>query len=374
MDDFIPVNIPVLDGKEKEYLCECIDSGWISSEGPFVKKFESAMSAEVNRKFGIAVANGTAALDIAIKALNLKDGDEVIMPSFTIISCAQAIIKNGATPVLVDSDIDTWNMNVEQIAKKITPKTKAIMIVHIYGLPVDIDSILKLADKYNLKIIEDAAEAIGQTYNDKPCGSFGDISIFSFYPNKHITTGEGGMLVTNNAKLADKCCELRNLCFQAKERFVHDDLGWNYRMTNMQAALGVAQLENLDKHIKRKKEIGELYQKELKDCNDIQLPLANTNYANNVYWVFGIILNNGMTAKELSAELANKKIGTRPFFYPMHKQPIFNKMNLFLNEKYPNSEKMAKYGLYLPSGLAISNEEIKYVAKTFKDILNEKSV
>ena len=374
INKFIPVNVPVLDGNEKKYLCECIDSGWISSEGPFVKRFESAMSAKVNRKFGIAVANGTAALDIAVKALDLSKGDEIIVPTFTIISCAQAIIKHGAVPVLVDSNINTWNMDTAQIEAKITSKTKAIMIVHIYGLPVDIDPILKLAEKYNLKIIEDAAEAIGQTYKDKPCGSFGDLSIFSFYPNKHITTGEGGMVVTNNAKLAEKCCELRNLCFQSKERFVHKELGWNYRMTNMQAALGLAQLENLDRHVQRKREIGKLYQKELSDCPGIQMPLERISYADNIYWVFGLILKNGMTAKELSAKLVDKKIGTRPFFFPMHQQPVFHEMGLFINEQYLNAEMMSIYGLYLPSGLAISDEEIKYVANTLKEILNEKSV
>ncbi len=362
MNKFIPVNTPVLDGNEKKYLCECIDTGWISSEGPFVKLFESAMCAKVNRKYGIAVANGTAALDIAVKALNLKDGDEVIVPTFTIISCIQAIIKNGAKPVLVDCNKDTWNMNVAQVAEKITSKTKAIMIVHIYGLPVDIEPIAQLAKQHNLKIIEDAAEMIGQTYKNQPCGSFGDISIFSFYPNKHITTGEGGMVVTNNAQLAEKCCELRNLCFQQKQRFLHEDLGWNYRMTNLQAAVGVAQLESLDKHIKRKREIGNLYNTLLKDVDGIQLPLKQTDYAENVYWVYGIVLKNAKCAKKISAQLAEKGIGSRPFFYPMHKQPVFNKMGLFNNEQYLVAENLAEYGLYLPSGLGISDDEIKYVA------------
>ena len=194
--DFIPVNEPLLNGNEKKYLCECIDTGWISSEGPFVKEFEKKMSAAVNRKYGIAVSNGTAALEIAVQALEIGEGDEVIMPTFTIISCAMAVTKAGAVPVLIDSDVDTWNMNVDEIESKITSKTKAIMIVHLYGLPVEVDKVLKLAKKYDLKVIEDAAEMHGQTYNLRPCGSFGDISIFSFYPNKHITTGEGGMVVT----------------------------------------------------------------------------------------------------------------------------------------------------------------------------------
>ena len=211
---FIPVNEPLLNGNEKKYLCECIDTGWISSEGPFVKKFEQKISVSVERNYGIAVSNGTAALEIAVQALGIGKGDEVIMPTFTIISCAMAVTKLGAVPVLVDSDLYTWNMNVDEIESKITPKTKAIMMVHLYGLPAEADKILELAKKYNIKVIEDAAEMHGQTYNGRPCGSFGDISIFSFYPNKHITTGEGGMVVTDDEELAERCKMLRNLCFR----------------------------------------------------------------------------------------------------------------------------------------------------------------
>lgn len=217
MTTFIPVNEPVLKGNEKKYL--------ISSEGPFVKTFENNFSKTVNRQYAISVSNGTAALDVAIEALGIGQDDEVILPTFTIISCMTQIIRSGAKPVLVDSDPSTWNMDVTQIEQKITPKTKAIMAVHIYGLPVDLDPILELAKKYNLYVIEDAAQMLGQTYKGKPCGSFGDISTFSLYPNKHITTGEGGMVVTNNEKLAETCQSLRNLCFQANNRFVHDLLG-----------------------------------------------------------------------------------------------------------------------------------------------------
>ncbi|MFL5729959.1 MAG: DegT/DnrJ/EryC1/StrS family aminotransferase, partial [Cytophagaceae bacterium] len=233
----IPVNTPLLNGNEEKYLVECIRTGWISSEGPFIKKFEESFSSYVSRKQGIAVANGSAALDIAVKALGIKEGDEVIMPSFTIISPAQSVVFTGAKPVLVDSDLVTWNMDVAQIQKKITPRTRAILVVHIYGLPVDMDPVLDLCKKHNLFLIEDAAEMHGQTYKGRPCGSFGDVSIFSFYPNKHITTGEGGMIVCDNSKIADECRKLRNLAFEPDgRRFVHEELGWNYRMTNMQAA------------------------------------------------------------------------------------------------------------------------------------------
>jgi perosamine synthetase len=278
----IPVNEPLLDGNEKKYLLECIETGWISSEGAFVNQFEEQFAAKVGRKYGVAVSNGTAALDLAVVALKIGKGDEVILPTFTIISCAAAIVRSGAVPVVVDCDPITWNMDVSQIETKITSKTKAIMIVHIYGLPVDLDPLLAIAHKYGLKIIEDAAEMHGQTYKDLPCGSFGDISTFSFYPNKHITTGEGGMLVTDNAQIAEHCRSLRNLCFQPQKRFVHEELGWNFRMTNLQAAIGVAQLERIDEFVVRKRAMGGKYTELLANIPGLQLPLAKTEYANNI--------------------------------------------------------------------------------------------
>ena len=370
--NFIPVNEPLLNGNEKKYLNECIDTGWISSEGPFVKKFEESFSKVVNRKYGIAVCNGTAALDIAVNSLDLNNGDEVIMPTFTIISCAAAIVKNGLTPVLVDSDPVTWNMDVEQIEKKITSKTKAIMIVHIYGLPVDVDPILNLAKKYNLKIIEDAAEMHGQYYKDRPCGSFGDISIFSFYPNKHITTGEGGMVVTDDEKLADRCKLLRNLCFKKEKRFVHDELGFNYRMTNLQAAVGLAQLEKLDEHVNKKRRIGKFYTENLKDIDFIQLPLEKNDFSQNIYWVYGIVLKDEYPhdAEFVMKKLAEQGIGSRPFFWPMHEQPVFKKMGLFKNENYPVAQNIARRGFYIPSGLGITDEQMNTVVKKLKKVLN----
>lgn len=370
----IPVNEPLLNGDEKKYLIECIDTNWISSEGPFVKDFEEKFSTKVGRKYGIAVCNGTAALDAVVTALDLKDGDEVIMPTFTIISSINQLIRNGAKPVLVDSDPNTWNMDVTEIEKKITSKTKAIMIVHIYGLPVDMDPIIDLAKKYNLKVIEDAAEMIGQTYKGKPCGSFGNISIFSFYPNKHITTGEGGMIVTDDEKLAEKCRSLRNLCFKLEKRFVHDEMGWNMRMTNFQAGIGLAQLERLDKFVEKKKWIGKQYTKLLRDNVNIQIPVEKTSYAENIYWVYGLIIKNNveLDAETVMGKLAEKGVGTRPFFWPMHQQPVFNKMGLFLEDHHPVAENMAQKGFYIPSGLAITKEQINYVADTIQTIFNKK--
>ena len=368
---FIPVNIPLLDGNEKKYLNECIDTGWISSEGKFVNQFEGQFANRLGRNYAIAVTSGTAALDVAFEALLIGPGDEVILPAFTIISCINQVIRSGATPVLVDSDPLTWNMNLQQVEEKITEHTKAILVVHIFGLPVDIDPILELAQKKNIKIIEDAAEMLGQTYNEKPCGSFGDISTFSFYPNKLVTTGEGGMIVTNDKQLADDCRSLRNLCFQPKKRFVHERLGWNYRMTNIQAALGLAQLERLDEFVQIKRSIGKKYSQGLRVLNEVQLPLEKTDYAENIYWVFGLVLNDsiGFDAEEAMKMLEEKGIGCRPFFCPMNQQPVLREMGFFLNESYPVAERLYKQGFYIPSGMALTSEHINHVTKKLIEVL-----
>jgi len=373
MNEFIAVNEPLLNGNEKKYLNECIDTGWISSEGPFIKKFEDMLAAEVNRKYGIAVSNGSVALDMAIVALGIGKDDEVILPTFTIISCAAAIVRAGAKPVVVDSDPITWNMDVTQIESKITKKTKAIMVVHIYGLPVDMDPVIDLSNKYGLKIIEDAAEMHGQTYKGKPCGSFGDISTFSFYPNKHITTGEGGMVVTNDDQLAAKLRSLRNLCFIPEKRFYHEELGWNYRFTNLQAALGLAQLERLKEHVTLKRKMGLQYTELFSGFSEFQLPLPMTGFSENIYWVYGLMLKDHIPfdAEFAMKKLAEKKIGTRPFFYPMHQQPVFHKMGLFKNESYPVAEKMASRGFYVPSGLGLKEEQMITVVSKIREMFDE---
>jgi perosamine synthetase len=369
--DFIPVNEPLLDGNEKKYLAECIDTGWISSEGPFVKRLEEGVAARTNRKYGIAVCNGSAALEVAVAALGLDPGDEVILPTFTIISCAGAIVRAAGIPVVVDSHPVTWNMDVSRLEELITPQTRAIMAVHIYGLPVDMDPLLNLAAKYGLKLIEDAAEAIGQTYKGRPCGSFGDISILSFYPSKHITTGEGGMLLTNDESLAERCRSLRNLCFDAK-RFVHEEMGWNFRMSNVQAALGVAQLERLDQFVARKRALGALYQDRLQGVNQLELPVTSTDYAENIYWVFGVILKDDVPfdVSEVMRRLADSGVGTRPFFWPMHEQPVFQRMGLFRDVQCPVAERLARRGFYLPSGLALTPSDIEVVAKNVCQVLS----
>jgi perosamine synthetase len=367
----IPVNEPLLDGNEKTYLLRCIETGWISSEGPFIKTFETEFAQRIGRKHAIAVANGTAAMDIAIETLGVGLGDEVILPTFTIISCIVQIVRSGATPVLVETDPITWNMDVRQIEAKITPRTKAILAVHTYGLPVDMDPLMEIATRHGIKVIEDASQMHGQTYRDRSCGSFGEISTFSFYPNKHVTTGEGGMVVTDDGLIAEKARRLRNLCFQPQKRFVHESLGWNYRMTNMQAALGMAQLERLNEFIDRKRAMGLRYNHLLADTAGIHLPLPRTEYAENIYWVYALVLDDTIPfdAEETMRRLAAKGVDSRPFFWPMHEQPVFKKMGLFRNERYPVAERIARRGIYLPSGMALTNEQIERSAQALKEIL-----
>lgn len=371
MMDFIPVNEPLLDGNEKKYLNECIDTGWISSEGPFVKQLEEGLAAYIGRKYGVAVCNGSVALDLAVEALQLETGDEVIMPTFTIISCAASLVRKGIKPVLVDADPYTWNMDVTQVEDKITSKTKAIMVVHLYGLPVDMDVILDIAERYHLAVIEDGAEAHGLEYKGRKCGSFGDVSAMSFYPNKHITTGEGGIVLVDSEKLKERCESFRNLCHSKHRRFYHEDLGYNFRMSNIQAAVGVAQLEKIEEHLNIKRHMGASYQDKFKNIEGLQLPVEKTEYAENLYWIFGLVINSDiqMDAQQIMKELGNRNIGCRPFFYPMHLQPVFRKMGLFEGESYPVAEHLGEKGFYVPSGLTVTEEQREYIAEQVKEVL-----
>lgn len=373
----IPVNEPLLNGNERKYLLECLDTGWISSEGPFVKKFEEQFAARVGRKHGVAVTNGSAALDAAVAALQLSPGDEVILPAFTIISCAAAIVREKAIPVVVDCDPRTWNMDAARIEERITPRTKAIMVAHIYGLPTDMQPVLALAKKYNLRVIEDAAEMHGQTYTfsdgrQQLCGSFGDLSTFSFYPNKHITTGEGGMIVTDDDALAARLRNIRNLFFDPNRRYIHEELGYNLRMTNLQAALGVAQLERLDDFVARKRRMGAMYTELLSGLDDlIDLPVERTPYAENIYWVYGITLKDAVPFDAVAAiqKLKELGVGARHFFWPIHKQPVLQKMGLFAGETQLNAERLAQRGFYIPSGMALTDEQIEAAAQRVKHML-----
>ncbi len=373
----IPVNQPLLDGNEAKYLVECIESGWISSDGSFVRRLEDGMAALVGQRYGVAVANGSVALDVAVKVLGIGPGDEVILPTFTIISCAAAIVRAGATPVVVDSDPVTWNIDPAQIESKITSRTKAIMVVHIYGLPVDMDPVTDFAKQYGLKIIEDSAEQIGQDYRSHRgtrgrVGSFGDVATFSFYPNKHVTTGEGGMVLTNDAVLAERARDLRNLCFGKMRRFVHQELGWNFRMSNLQAAVGVAQLEKLPQTIAKKRCIGTWYDELLADVEDLERLPAYTEYADNIHWVYGVVLRDSVPfdAEEAMRRMSAQGIGTRPFFWPMHEQPVLRKMGLFNGESCPVAERIARRGFYVPSGVALTHEQALEVCQALRRILS----
>ena len=375
----IPVNEPLLAGRELEYVTECVRTGWISSAGRFIKEFEQKWAEYCGQKYGIAVSNGTTALQVAIGCLNLQPGDEVILPSFTIISCALAVVEHGAVPVLVDSDPRTWGMDVSQVEARITPRTRAIMPVHIYGHPVDMDPLIALAQKHNLVIVEDAAEAHGAEYRSagsasgpewKRCGGMGQISAFSFYANKLITTGEGGMVLTSDPAYAEKARSLRNLCFRPERRFFHTELGFNYRMTNMQAALGVAQLERFDKILEKKRWMGKAYTERLQGIPGLQLPVEE-DWAKQVYWMYGLVLDEsrGMDAVEFAKRLEALNVQTRPFFLGMHEQPVFWERGLFRDEHYPVAEHIARQGLYLPSGLALTEEQLDEVCAAVGRIL-----
>jgi perosamine synthetase len=376
----IPVNEPLLSGNEKKYLNECIDSGWISSEGPFVQEFEEGFAEYTGVSDGIAVSNGTAALETALYAIGIKPGDEVIMPTFTILSCAVACIRLGAKPVLVDIDPETWTMDVSQIESKITDKTKVIMPVHIYGHPVDMDEIFRLKDKYGIIIIEDAAEVHGAEYHSRykdgkwlKCGAMGDIAATSFYANKIITTGEGGMVLTSNEKYMKRARSYRNLCFRPEKRFYHTEIGYNFRMTNLQAAVGLAQLEQIDSFIEKKRNIGGYYRQKISQIPGIRFQVEKP-WARSVYWMYSIELSPdiGIDAETLQFRLKRRGIGTRPFFMGLHSQPCLNDLNISINPtEFPNADHAYQYGCYLPSGLTLTYEKVDKVCNALSEALKE---
>lgn len=375
----IPVSEPALNERDLELVADCVRSGWVSSAGKYIEAFESGWAEYCGRRYGIAVSNGTTALQVAARCAGLGPGDEVIVPTFTIISCAMAVLETGASPVLVDAESRTWCMDVAQVAAKISSRTKAIMPVHIYGHPVDMDPLLELAERHGLLIIEDAAEVHGAEYlsgrdghngNWRRCGSFGTLATFSFYANKLITTGEGGMVLTDDAVLADKARSLRNLCFLPERRFYHRELGYNYRLTNVQAALGVAQLERFAAIVARKRAIAERYSNGLKAIAGIQLPTEEP-WARNVYWMYGIVLDNSVSFDAAEASRRMKELGveTRPFFLGMHSQPVFARAP-WSEGSFPVADRIAKRGFYLPSGLALSDSDVDRVVEAVDKVLS----
>ena len=377
----IPVNEPVLTDQDFEYLKEAFSSGWISSAGKYIEQFEKKWAEYCGMAHGISVSNGTAAIQLALDAAGIGEGDEVIMPSFTIISCGQAVTNLGATPVLIDSDANTWCMDVTSIESRVTKKTKAIMVVHMYGHPVDMDVVMAIAKKHNILVIEDAAEVHGARYLSNRgtssekwlvCGGIGDISTFSFFANKLITTGEGGMILTSDTDINDRAVMLRNLCFNTERRFLHYELGYNYRLTNMQAAIGVSQIKRIEDIVDRKIEIGRYYQEQLSQIEGIQLQ-KQESWAKGVFWINGLVLDDSLncTAEKFCDELRKLGVDTRPFFLGMHEQPVFASKGLFIGEKYPVSERIARQGFYLPSGLSLTIDQVDEVINSFKLVMEK---
>lgn len=367
----IPVCEPTLQGNELKYVTEAVKSGWISSAGPFINKFEEDFSRYCHAQYGVSCSNGTTALHLAVESLGIGPGDEVIIPTFTMIGSCNAVIYAGARPVLVDSELKTWNLDINKIEEKITKKTKAIMVVHTYGHPVDMDKVKKIADKYNLYIIEDAAEAHGAEYKGRKTGSLGDIAAFSFYANKIITSGEGGMVVTDNPKWAEQAKKLRNHFFD-EPRFLHQGLGYNYRLTNLQAAIGLAQLEKIEEYVQARRNNAYAYNQLLKSVKGLTLP-PEAEWAKNVYWMYGLLVQDkfGLSMPQLREELLKKNIDTRTFFVGMHKQPVYKQNNPCfpdLHSSYPIADELARKGFYLPSSSHLAKEQIKYIVETIKEI------
>lgn len=361
---------PLISKNAKKNILEALSSGWISSKGPFVENFEKGFAKFIGTKYGLTTTSGTTALHLALVAFRIGPGDEVIVPAFTMIAPLFAILYQGATPILVDSEINTWNMDVTQVEKKVTKRTKAIIAVHIYGQPVDMDPLRKIANRYNLVIVEDGAEALGATYKNKKVGTLGKISCFSFYSNKTITTGEGGMVTTDSKILYERMKTLKDMSHSKNRRFLHTSTGYNYRLTNLQAALGLSQLENIEIIIAKKLYIANRYNTKLNKISGLTLP-PSTSWAKNIYWMYGVVVNKKSKLKreEITKILSRNGVETRDFFIPMHRQPALKKLGYFKNEKYPVADYLSKNGFYLPSGPKISNKEIDYISALLKEIL-----
>lgn len=360
----IPVNQPVITAEAKKYVAEAMESGWVSSAGKYIDLFERQFADYLGVRHAITVTNGTNALHLALLSLGIGKGDEVIVADFTMFGSIAAILYTGATPVFVDAEPETFCIDVSLIEQKITKRTKAIMPVHLYGHSADMDPIMAIAKKHGLHVIEDAAEVHGATYKDRKCGSIGHINCFSFYGNKVLTTGEGGMVVTDDDQLAAKARMLKDLAHSPGKRFWHEELGYNYRMTNLQAACGLGQMEHIDEFVAKKQWMAAQYGKRLSGISGLRLPVTKP-WAGNVYWMYAILVEDGfpMSKDAFRAKLLEKGIDTRDFFYSSASQPVVKKM-VGDQGPFPVSERISKEGLYLPSGLAITEEQIAYVCDT----------
>ena len=363
----IPVCEPTLDGNELKYVQQAVETNWISSAGGFIRDFEARFAEECGAKYGIACANGTVALHLALATLGLEPGDEVIIPAFTMIATINAVTYCGATPVLVDNELDFWQMDVEDVARKITPRTKAIIPVHIYGHPVDMDALNELACRHGITVIEDAAEAHGAEYKGRRTGGLGAAAAFSFYGNKILTTGEGGMITTNDQDIARLAWNLRDHAFSSERHFWHKFVGFNYRMTNLQAAVGLAQVERLNELVAARRRNAAHYTSLLRDIPGITTP-PEAPWAKNVFWMYGIMVERdsfGMNRDQLRSVLADNGIETRTFFIPMHCQPVY--WNTFKGQRFPVAERLCRDGFYLPSSSSLTINEIERVAAAISD-------
>ena len=352
----IPVYKPFLPPNVRKYVNECIDSSWISSRGNFVNKFEDKFCDFLNVPYATSVSNGTVALHLAMLALDIKKGDEVIVPDLTYIASVNSIAYVGAKPILVDADIKTWNINTSLIEERITDKTKAIMAVHLYGNPCNLEKIKKLCDKYNLFLIEDTAEAFGSKYKDSYCGSYGDISTFSFFGNKTITTGEGGMVVSNNSDLHEKIKLLKNQSVSQIKEYWHEQIGFNYRMTNIQSAIGVAQIEKVQEILDKKSELAYNYMRSLKSL-PITFQVIEKNGVNS-FWMVSIMVENNTIRNNLRKYLFENSVETRPSFYPISEMPVFS-----TSSNNTSATHISKTGISLPSFPELSSEEFKTIIK-----------
>ncbi len=364
----VPVNESVISEEAKKNVAESLRTGWLSSAGPFVTKFENDFAKFFGVKHAVTVTNGGAALHVALLTLGLGPGDEVIVPAFTMAAPWFAVMYTGATPVFVDCELETFNIDPKKIEAKITPKTKAIIPVHIYGHACEMDSILAIAKKHNLRVIEDAAEAHGGEYKKKLCGTLGDFGCFSFYANKILSTGEGGTLITNNDEWAEHARQLKTYSFSKSKRFIHDEIGYNYRLGNLQAAVGCGELSNLPKYIEKKERMAKTYEKGLTGILGLRLPITKPG-VKNVYWMYAVLVDEkkfGMNRDTLRAKLKESGVSTRDFFYPPEEQPVLK--NIIGLEKFPNAAFAGRNGLYLPSGLAITEKQLDYVVEKIKAI------
>lgn len=368
-DRAIPVAKPALAGNEKAYVLDCLESTWISSVGKYIDRFESAFAEFCSARHAISCSNGTVALHLALLALGIGPGDEVIVPTLTFVATANAVTYCGATPVFVDSEPVTWNISPHQLEAKVTDRTRAIIVVHLYGHPADMDPILELARRRGIAVIEDAAEAHGALYKGRPVGSLGDLGTFSFYGNKIITTGEGGMVVTNSDVFAARLRLLRGQGMDPTRRYWFPIIGYNYRMTNIAAAIGLAQLEKVSWHISRRREVAELYREKLAGVDGIVLH-SEQNWAFHVYWMTSLVLDPCCLINQstLMQRLADAGVETRPFFYPMHRLPMYRE--LAAGETFPVAEQLAAHGINLPSFSGLTGAEIDYVCNTIKNILS----